>query len=452
MKLRALAFLVSCMACLAVSAGAEVSIRECIQGAPETPQVQSYRLGAGATADITSMAFNLYTASDAVVLVSVFHRDGTANAQTVRYLAQIDGTNNGRLAPAIQYFTRTASVHQSYTTFRVFFQDIAAGNHTLTIKGINTSNAEVEFGGIYIATLFLDSGESGVYDQRSTSQTVGGTWTQLAGATLPAAADKNYFVSTYLRGNASSTVQFRYRVAGVVKQTYTVSFAGVESAANLHLILTDASPGQVVELQALGTSTFTVAELNAQTFPKYSVLEASATDTMSVPYQNWALTTVLEGADAYLNMLTLSGPDAENPPDQKQVCSWGYGMSHMSMTDSSEAETHLYLLENGTPFPWDISVIGLSPTTASTYYPQQSDIGCGIGLFSNRQYRVRQQVRALAGPAPLVVGPRRFQIMFMPAPVDAANHTCTTSHAPGCAYVCQMLLPLVTTVPRDFDN
>jgi hypothetical protein len=448
MKRRSLSFLVVCIACLALPAGAEVSIRECIQGAPEG---SSYRLVAGASADITSMGFNLYSTSDAVILVSIFHRDGTANAQTIRYNAQIDGTNNGRLAPAIQYFTRTTSVHQSYTTFRVFFQGVAAGNHTLTIKAINLSNAEVELGGIYIATLFLDSGESGVYDQRIFAQSVGGTWTQLAAVTLPPDADKHYFVSTYLRGSASSTVQFRYRVAGVVKQTYTVSFAG-ESSANLHLILTDASPGQVVELQGLGTSTMTVAEMNAQTFPKYSVLEASATDTVSVPYQHWALTPVLEGADAFLNALTLSGPAAENPPNQRQVCSWGYGMSHMSMTDSSEAETHLYLLENGTPFPWDISVIGLSPTATSTYYPQQSDIGCGIGLFSDRQYRLRQDVRALAGPAPLVVGPRRLQIMFMPAPVDAANHTCTSSHAPWCSYVCQMLLPTAVTTPRDFDN
>ena len=466
-----LASVLATLALTTLPAAAEVSVRECIGGpatAPPPGQSWAYEIPPSASVNLLTMQFNLYDASDAVFDGQVFVPEdaGAPGKQRVRFNFLVDGSTSGRLTTPIQYYYRTPHTGRSTMSFRAFYQGLGPGDHTATLQLVNNSTSVLTVSGAYIDSLFLNASEAAAGSYNPNSQTVGTSYTTIGQMNVPTVSNRHLFVSSYIRASAAGTLTFRYLVNGVQKEFKIADFAGLDNGAMVEWLIQNAATGQPITLQAkssTGSATVTVVEMSAQALPQYSVLETVQDNVVSTSGPRWSPVPIASTPAVSLNSLSLSGP--QGPAGDNATCMWGGGDTQLSQSAPSELELLLRMYQNADAFPFDLAHIAYSPTTVPTGYHQQSDLGCGAGLFGPpTTYRVEQQVHDVCGNRGFTYGHRRLQFLVLPAPCIAGvncnqnwpgtncaldNHTCTSSvprppqcQSP-CAYQCTMNSSLV---------
>jgi hypothetical protein len=437
---------------LAGSARAEVSSRECIV-IPPNAQNQAWVVPANSTVTFLTHPFNVYDSSNAVFSGQIFFHDSTQPVgQRVRYDLLVDGSTSGRLTTPIQYYNRTPWTTAGTTSLRAFYTNLSPGNHTLTLSVINNSASALLIWGVYVNALFLDSSEAAVGILSTTTQTVTTSYSTIAQITIPSITNRHLFLSSYVRATAASPLTLRYLVNGTEVESESFDLHGTDGGALLDWLIQNAVAGQTVQLQAKtssGTASVTVAELASQAMKTYSVLNLSANDTHTTSGTFGNPVTISTTPSIFLNSLSLSGPAALDV-NQYATCMWGTADTSLSMPTSGETELILKLLENGTPFNFDLGVVGHSPEAVTSTFHQQSDLGCGAGFYSNRTYAAQQWLHDLCSGRTFTYGHRRLQLVVMPAPCPPGqtcpswtstldNHTCT-ANAPGttCPFLCSI--------------
>jgi hypothetical protein len=432
-------------------ARAEVSSRECI-GLASYPPDQAYVIPMGQTVTLLNLDFNVYSDSNAVFAAQIYYHDSSQQvAQRMRYDIQLDGSDAGRLTTPIQYYHRTPAITQGTNSIRAFYTHVTAGTHTASLSIINNNPRDILIAGAFLNSLFVDAGELNASDLSTSTQSVGATFTTVGQLTVPNVSGRHLFISSYIRASAAGTATFRYLVNGTEVERQTTNYRNTDDGALLDYIIQGAVPGQLVELQASGPVTVTVVEMGAQALQQYTVLGATSDSTGSVP-SNFAEQQITLTPAMYLSPQSLSGPPSLDGTNFG-TCVWGTSDVLTSMTTSGEVETFLHFFQDGNDlYPGgDMGVVGNSPDATGATYHQQSDVGCGGGLFPYpHYYQIQQSLRGLCTMKParqIAYGHRRIQYLVLPAPCPNPpsqcgpwiqggaldNHTCTHS---GCDQLC----------------
>jgi hypothetical protein len=437
-------------------AGAEVSVRECILEAPstQTNPYQSYVVPASSTVTFSSFQFNLYTASHAVFEAQVFFHDSSQPVgQRVRYDILVDGSTTGRLTTPTLYYNRTPWISQGSTTVRAFYQNLAAGDHTVSLTINNTSTNDLLVFGVFMNSLFVDNSEASASYFNTSTQTVGSTYSTIGQLTIPSAANRSMFVSSYIRATAPGVVNFRYLVNGVQDETVTTNFRNSDNGTLIETILPNAVPGQVVQLQASGTATVSVVEMAGQELQQYTLMSTTS-DTGGSVSGSLVELQIAKTSDIKLNPLSLSGPHDMN--DNAYTCHWGTNDTVLSMSASKEVLMILRDIYDGMVImDYDAGIVAHSPDATPATYHQISDFVCGAGTSLTATHALRLGLLDLCSGTPntMTYGHQRMQYFVLPAPcppgvpgpycnkqgwpTSSQQHVCT-SEEPGCPYACQI--------------
>lgn len=292
---------------------------------------------------------------------------------------------------------------------------------------------------------------------------VDNSWRPIATLTAPNVQDRRLYLSTFVRADNANHVDFRYTDNGTPFVQYGFDFHGGPDGVMFDRLYVP-QPGATIGLEAKGPALIQVFNFVGQSLKHYTVfgdvfdnLDQTVPNGTAIPGRTVAS---MDDHPIYLNPVSLAGAAPAAQPHQFEVCGWGYSMSSMSMSDSTETLMWLrFLDENGNlidPGFGDIGVQGHSPVPQQQTFYESAWGGCGIGLFDNRKYQVKESIQGLCGGGPSIhVHDAQFQVMVLPAPNPSA-HTCTDEQAcnPGCTNECTFASSLakIPKPPRNVCN
>lgn len=438
--------LVACIAIEPAPALAENSSRGCIlfgKSNPCAPGVFDSQvvIPVGASnLPVADLEFEIDSPSNAIFHVALYYNDHTQPTRApARYNLVIDGHNGYRLGGAQKMFIRTPSPTDGTSVFPVAFENIPTGKHVATLHMDNLSGSPIHLTGVRFTALFADSSEPAVVSQSTQWISVPGSWTTIATLTAPNVQNRRLYLSTFVRADNANHVDFRYTHNGTPFVQYGFDFHGGPDGVMFDRLYVP-QPGATMGLQVKGPALIQVFNFVGQALKHYTVFgDVFGNQNQTVPNGTGNPgTTVASTGNIFLNSVTLDGAAPGAVPHQWEVCGWGYGMSSMSMSDSTETLMWLRILnEDGSPLFQDIGVQGQSPVPQQQTFYESAWGGCGIGLFDNRKYRVEQSIQGLcAGGSSINVHDAQFQVMILPAP--DSDHTCSDEQGcdPGCTNEC----------------
>ena len=427
---------------------ADLSVRECIKGAPDAERWEL--AGDGVWRTMLTLGFNNVVTSDIVAQAAVVYTEGPGQTGVkVEYEIVLDGT------PSFVMQHRPNTGFPTAKMLRASFANVVAGQHLLEIRARNRSSFSAYFTRVWLGPLLVDGAEVTSTGSQSTAITTPttNTWTTLVTTSITPGTGKAIILgaySTVSAGPANQLIEYRILQGSTVVGSFS---DGVSSylPSGQHFAVLDRSPGTGTLTYSLpartigGAPTFVARQLFAQTIPgNLSVFEGSAAN-FSYP------------ADAAWHNIASSGPTLLSSASVGTYGSRGFGFASVTYNGAYNSEALLQFNFIASK-PWEVGVVYVHGTSGKTVMEGLISDWERLGFPTGTYSAELDGIGLCTSASSLGVKSARFQLIALPdndgfvTPDVCATHpgTCC-SDFPSCTlYTCTVgSLPGVSTPSTD---